>query len=395
MRAGDISGAVADLGVLVPLAAALVLINGLDPAPMLVVAGALLISAGLIFKIPFPVQPLKALTALAVAQQLSPDMIHAAGFQIGAILLLGAVTGLADRLAIVFTKPVIRSLQFAVGSLLVFSAVKLILDPPGVFVATPGRPLLLVLFALVAAGVATAVHLKRYWLAPTVLVGAIVAATFISAPDLGHISLYAPSFHLPPLSVWPAAFALLVIPQLPLTYGNAVVGVTDLAREHFGDRAKAVTPGRVAATCGVGNLFASALGGMPMCHGSSGLTAHVRLGAQTAAMNLILGASLVVIGVIFPAQVIALFGLLPVWALAGFLAYAGVRHALLVFDLRSWRLAVAIAAGLIGVITANLAITTAIALLAEHAPRVTSAAVTRLRARDQVVESGPGERGLE
>ena len=395
---GDVSGAVADLGVFVPLAAALVLINGVDPAPLLVAAGALVILAGTVFRIPFPVQPLKALTALAVAKQLAPDLIHAAGLEIGVILLVISLTGLADRVARIFTKPIIRSLQFGVGTLLVFSAVKLVLDPPSVFGAAPDRPVLLALFAVVIVAMTIAVRANRYWLAPAVLAVAALVAALVSMPALGHISLYSPSFHFPPWSLWPTAFTLLVIPQIPLTYGNAIVGVSDLAREHFGDRARAVTPGRVAVTCGVGNVVSAFLGGMPMCHGSSGFTAHVRLGATTARMNLILGTTFIVIGVIFPAQVIALFSLLPVWVLAAFLAYAGIRHALLVLDLRGLRLVVAVGAGLVGVITSNLAITTLIALLVEHSPRVArsaSAAFARLRAGDEVVESGPGESGLE
>ena len=39
--AGDLSGAVADLGIFVPLVAALILVNGLQPGPLLLVAGLL------------------------------------------------------------------------------------------------------------------------------------------------------------------------------------------------------------------------------------------------------------------------------------------------------------------------------------------------------------------
>jgi hypothetical protein len=74
---GEASGAIADLGVLVPLAAALILVNGLDPGAVLLGAGLLVVSAGLFFRIPFPVQPLKALTAVAVAGLALHDMIKA------------------------------------------------------------------------------------------------------------------------------------------------------------------------------------------------------------------------------------------------------------------------------------------------------------------------------
>ena len=368
---GDVSGAVADLGIFVPLTAALVLVNGLDVAAVLAAAGALVVAAGLAFNLPFPVQPLKALTALAVAQELPADVIHAAGLQIGALLVLLALTGLADRLSRIFTKPVIRSLQFAVGSLLIVSAVRLVTEPPQVFVNPPSSPVAIALLAATAAAVAYAAH--RGWYAVGVAVLALgVASTWLSAPpQFGVVAPRLPELSLPPTTVFATAFVFLVIPQIPLTYGNAVVGVTDLAREHFGSRADRVTPGRVALSCGAGNLVAAVIGGMPMCHGSSGLSAHVRLGARTAAMSVMLGGFFLVAGIVFPGQVLAMFGLLPVWVLGGFLAYAGLRHAMLVLDMRGARLAIAVAAGLVGIVTGNLALTTVVALVADHAPRMT------------------------
>ena len=366
---GDVSGAVADLGVFVPLAAALILVNGLDPAPLLLMAGVLSVSAGLWFGVPFPVQPLKALTALAVAQRLSPDLIHAAGLLIGLTLLVLGATGLADRMAAFFTKPVIRSLQLAVGVLLVISAYRLAAAPPALFAGGPGHATALLL-AVATAAVAGVAVWRRWHAAAALIVIAGVAIAWISGdPHFGAVVLNRPSLAPPPLSSWWPALVLLVIPQLPLTYGNAVVGMADLARERFPSAAR-VRPSAVALSCGLGNVASALVGGMPMCHGSSGFSAHVRLGARTPAMNVLLGGTLIVLGVVFSGQVLVLFALLPVWALAGFLAYAGVRHALLVGDLRGRTLALAIVAAAVGIVTGNLAWTTALALGAEWAPRV-------------------------
>lgn len=377
MSSGDLSGAVADLGVLVPLVGALVLVNGLNPGPVLLGAGLLVLASGLGFGIPFPVQPLKALTALAVAQQLDPDVIHSAGLQIGLILVLLSVTGTADLLARVFTRPVIRSLQLGVGALLVVSAVNLVRRPPALFEGAPETGVGLALMAATLALVALAAWRQRPALTLGLLLVGAAATWAAEPPALGGIEAALPSLSLPPWSVAGSAFVLLVVPQLPLTYGNAVVGVSDLAREHFGTAARRVTPGRVALSCGLGNLGAAVLGGMPMCHGSSGFSAHVRLGARTPAMNVVLGAAFVLLGVVFPAQVLAVFGVLPVWALAGFLAYAGLRHALLVLDQRGRRLGLAVVAAALGLATGNLAITTGLALAAEHGATL----VTRRRAR--------------
>ena len=67
------------------------------------------------FQDPFPVQPLKALTAVAIARELSPDVIHAAGLELAAFLLVLSIGHVADVVARVFVKPVIRALQLGSG----------------------------------------------------------------------------------------------------------------------------------------------------------------------------------------------------------------------------------------------------------------------------------------
>lgn len=372
---GDFSGAVGDLGVMVPLVAALILINGLDPGSVLIMTGALVVTAGIVFRVPFPVQPLKALTALAVAQGLAPEMIHAAGFEIGVILVLLAATRAADWLARWFTLPVIRSLQFAVGILLVVTSVRLVAAPPAIFEDPPSPLLGLSLAAATLAVVAIAAARRRYVLVGALFAGGLIIGIVTANVEMGAVGLHFPDASFPPWSVFGSAFVLLVVPQIPLTYGNAVVGVSHLAREHFGDEARRVTPGRVSLLCGVGNLVSAVIGGMPMCHGSSGFTAHVRLGARNPAMNLVLGGAFLTLGFVFSNQVLVIFGLLPVWVLGGFLAYAGARHALLIVDLRGVHLAVGLVAGVTGVAMSNLAVTTAVALAAVHVP----AAARRLR----------------
>ena len=368
---GDATGALADLGVFVPLAAALILVNGLDAGALFVCAGLLVMGAGLAFKIPFPVQPLKALTAVAIARELSPDVIHAAGLELAAFLLVLSIGHVADVVARVFVKPVIRALQLGVGVLLVITAVKLVADPPQVFSAPPSPwPLILALVAFV--GVAVAAHRRSYVVALVLFAGGLIATLAGAQPDLSSPALTLPSVHLPPASAFGAAFVLLVVPQLPLTFGNAVVAVNDLAHEYLGPAARRVTPSRVCLSAGIGNTVSALLGGMPMCHGAGGLTAHVRLGARTARMNLWLGGAFLALGLVFAAQIPVILGVLPVSVLAAFLAYAGVRHAWLVSDLRGLPLAIAIVAGALGAWYGNLAITAALALLLEHGRQVLS-----------------------
>jgi MFS superfamily sulfate permease-like transporter len=322
-----------------------------------------------VFRIPFPVQPLKALTAVAVAQNVAPDVIHAAGLEIAAFLLLLSVGRTADTVARLFTKPVVRALQLGVGVLLVVTAVRLARQPPEVFGGTPHQPWPVLLAATAFVALWWAARRRRYELALLLLVVGIAAAWMLGAPSFTGPAFSLPSVALPNGPAFVSAFLLLVVPQLPLTFGNAVVAVTDVAHAYFPDSAARLTPTRVCLSCGTGNVFSALVGGMPMCHGAGGLTAHVRLGARTVRMNVVLGSSFVVLGLFFARQIPAILGLLPVWALAGFLAYAGLRHALLAFDLDGGHLALAVVAGATGAWMGNLTVTMAIALLIHHTTR--------------------------
>jgi hypothetical protein len=343
-------------------------VNGLEAGAVFVGAGLLVLATGMAFKIPFPVQPLKALTAVAVARELSPDVIHAAGLELAAFLLLLSIGHVADLVARLFVKPVVRALQLGVGVLLVVTAGKLVADPPELF-AAPASPWPMVLATIAFAGVAIAAQRRRYVFA-LVLFGAGLAATIAATrPDLAGPSFALPDLGVPPAAAFGTAFVLLLIPQLPLTFGNAVVAVNDLAHEYFGVRAARVSASRVCLSAGIGNTVSALIGGMPMCHGAGGLTAHVRLGARTATMNLLLGSSFLALGLFFAGQIPVILGLLPVSVLAAFLAYAGLRHAWLVSDLRGAPLAIAVVAGGLGAWYGNLAVTAALALALEHGRR--------------------------
>ena len=246
-----------------------------------------------------------------------------------------------------FPKPVIRGNQLGVGLLLVVAS--LAIRAPGgdsaslltvaalvALVATAGRLRFPVGLAVVAGGMA--------W---TLLRDGVPASLAVD-PSL-------PSLGLPTMSEVLAAVPLLVIPQLPLTLGNAVVGTADLEADYMGRRAARVTPNRLLLTSGVANLAVGGLGGMPLCHGSSGVTAYYRLGGRGGGVNLVAGGLFLAAGLGLGKAAPALFGLVPVPVLAALLAYTGARHALLAGDQRGWALAVALAMGGVGALTKNLA----------------------------------------
>lgn len=175
-------------------------------------------------------------------------------------MILVTATGAAGRIAVAFTKPVIRSLQLAVGTLLVIAAHDLVVAPPEFFTDTPETGWSVTLAATTLIVVAIAVW-RRWYAAEATLVALGTLTTWVMGdPQFGPVVLRGPTFAAPPVEVWGTAFVLLVIPQLPLTYGNAVVGIADLAREQF-PTATRVRPGPVALSCGLGNIGSALLGG--------------------------------------------------------------------------------------------------------------------------------------
>jgi len=95
----ELAGALADLGVLVPIAVALIVKNGLSATAVLLPAGLLYVTAGLLYRLPVPVQPLKAFGAIAIAQGLGSNEIAAGALLMGMVFILLGASGWLDRVA--------------------------------------------------------------------------------------------------------------------------------------------------------------------------------------------------------------------------------------------------------------------------------------------------------
>jgi hypothetical protein len=354
----DASGSVADLGVLAPIAAALVIGNGFDAGTILVGVGALYLLAGLYFRVPVPVQPIKAAAAIAIARGLPPETLAVAGVLLGLVVLIVGATGMARWLARAFAEPIVRGLQLGVGLILMKTAFVLA-SPTGS--AIPVAVALTIAVVLVWAGRRTSpVPIALGIIAGSAL---FALATAQNLPAV-HLSLWTPHLNTAVLdpTVLSSALVLLVIPQIPLTFGNAVIAVVDLEHRYFPIESRKVNARSISLSCGMANVAAGALTGMPMCHGSGGLTAHYRAGARSYRMNLIMGGALLVLGLGFAPTAFAWLTLIPAVVLAGFLAFTGLFHSSLAATLRGTDLAIALAMGMLGLITTNLAFSLALGL---------------------------------
>jgi sulfate permease, SulP family len=366
----ELAGAVADVGVLVPIAVALIVGNGLSATAVLLPAGLLYVTAALVYRLPVPVQPLKAFGAIAIAKGFGSDEIAAGALLMGVIFIVLGRLGLLDLAARGIPRALIRGVQLTVGLLFLKIAWGLVRDPPKAFSEHALDPPAAVALGACVLGLALA--LKRHSISLPLVAAGVVAMLVLEGDELsfGPSALAAPSLDG---DVLLTALTVLVVPQLPLSFANSCLATADAARTYFGDEGRRVQPGRLATTFGSANLLAGSLGGMPVCHGAGGLTAHYAFGARTGGAPLVMGIGLVALAAGAGSGLAPLLAAFPLPILAGLLASAGVLHIGLLRDLRgAYDWALALAVGAVG-FELNLTIALALGLAAWWLPRAARA----------------------
>src|SRR6266436_4733162 len=99
LNRNELAGAFGDIGTDLPLIIGLILAAHLDSPSALILLGAMQILTALCYRIPMPVQPLKAVAALVIAQKIGGNVLFGGGLAIGILMLFLTVTGLIDVLA--------------------------------------------------------------------------------------------------------------------------------------------------------------------------------------------------------------------------------------------------------------------------------------------------------
>jgi sulfate permease, SulP family len=340
---GEFSGALADLGVMLPLVLALITLNGMDATAIFVSVGIAYIFVALVYRLPIPVQPLKSVSAIALALGLAPVII-VTGAIWNAVAFLGMGALRLDRwVHKAFPKPVVRGIQLGLAWLLFKSAWALIQKNPapwqdGLSIARLNIAWQWVL-ALGAMLVLVVLLRRRQEIA------ALGVVAFGIGISIYHIGLPALSLHLtipellPLIPTWEQLWQgliLLAIPQIPLSLGNSIYATADAAREYFGDKSNTVSERKLMLTMGATDAMTALFGAVPLCHGCGGLTAHYRLGARTGGAPLMLGGIFLVVGLFGGEASMQLFGLIPLPVLGVLLAYVGFQHMFLARDLRGW-----------------------------------------------------------
>ena len=348
----ELAGSLGDLGTLLPLAIGMILINGLSPSGLFLAVGLFYILSGAYYGVTVPVQPMKVIGAYAIATGVSASEIAASGALISLFLLVIGGTGAITLIGNYIPKPVVRGVQVSTGTLLIAQGVKFILGSskfqmlrdaaePCLSVQSLG-PIPIGIAIGIVGSVLTLILLDNKKLPAGLLVvlgGLGLGLVFGTHEGFDKLKfgIYMPNllpFGFPTGADFTLALLILVLPQIPMTLGNAVIANADLSREYFGENSKTVTYRALCISQGLANFFSFLVGGMPLCHGAGGLAAHYRFGARTAGSNLIIGLVFVVLAIFLGIHALAVVYLIPMSVLGVMLIFAGSQLALTIIDMR-------------------------------------------------------------
>jgi predicted benzoate:H+ symporter BenE len=314
----EASGACGDLGTFIPHVIGAMTVAGLAPVGVLGGFGIFLISTGLFYGLPIPVQPMKAVSAVILTGGLTPGEVAVAGMMIGVVLLILGLTGWIGKLARAIPQSVSAGLQLGLGLLIGALGLKLMWETPWI-----GFPALAALFVLG--------RIPRFPAAPVVLVSAAILGWLSrSVAHPGEVGVAASLPHLVVPSwaeVW-RSFEIAVLPQMSLTLTNAVIVTASLSRELFREKGKIASERNLAISSGLANVLLCPFGAMPMCHGAGGLQAQYRFGGRTGLTPIIFGAVLLVLAAAFSDRAAALFAIIPIGAVGALLILAGTDLAI-------------------------------------------------------------------
>jgi hypothetical protein len=320
------SGAVGDLGTDLPLLVGMIAAARLNPVVVFGAYGVLQVLTGVVYRMPMPVQPLKAVAALVIAGGVSAPELAAGGLVIGVIMLALASSGALEALARWIPTLVVRGIQLG----LALQLGRLALTK---FVVADGA----VGIAVAVAAVAVALGLRGNRRVPP---------AFVVLPlGFAYAAWRARTGAAPALAALPDAWTLrdvfvpttlatglvaLALPQLALSLGNSVLATRRLAVDLFPDRAPSVT--RIGLTYAAMNLTAPLVGGVPVCHGSGGIAGHAAFGARSGGSVVLYGAFWLTVAVFAAASPQVLLTLFPAPVLGALLLVEAIALVRLLAD---------------------------------------------------------------
>ncbi len=283
----EISGSLGDLGTLLPIL--LALSHGyISLSSTLVLAGLANILTGLCFGIPLPVQPMKAIAAVALARNFSKDEVSSAGLFVATVIGFLSITGLIRWFTRKIPIPVIKGIQVGTGlSLIIYGGSLVQVELSSYFLDN-----LLVVIAVLLAFLALlgSPLLPRVPFALVLLSIGILRSLpegFDNKAPFGF-GVWRPHISIPSQLSFRIGALEAGLGQIPLTTLNSIFAVSFLSADLL-PKVQAPSPTALGLSVMIMNLVGCWFGAMPVCHGSGGLAAQYRFGARSGSSVIFLG----------------------------------------------------------------------------------------------------------
>lgn len=352
----EVSGAFGDIGLFLPLLTALAIgrVNGapqIEFGPALFFAGIFTASLSLYFNVPIPVQPMKTIAAVAIAEKYANEEILAAGIISGTAMLVLAATNLITVVAKIVPLAIVRGIQLGVGISIMISGFKaayvvdLDLSRATSSASFKAKDTTAIAWwgvdsvaVSIVLGVLCIVFLrsKRVPIALLLFVYGMAVAVYQYTDLRSTYSLPAltlgPDFVAPVVPTWRAfqrGFTYLFLPQLPLTLLNSVVALEALSADLFPKHHEPAGVRRICFSLASGNLLFAWFGMLPVCHGAGGLASQHAFGARSSLAMVFLGSFKVFFALLFGSSCVTLLqkGIFPQSVLGVMLVFSGLTLA--------------------------------------------------------------------
>ena len=370
----ELNGAMGDLGTYIPIVLALTLADDLNLGTTLIFTGIYNIITGAIYGVPMPVQPMKAIAAVAISGTgFGVPEIMAAGIITGGVLFVLGITGLMQLVYKLIPLSVVRGIQLGQGLSFALTAVKYVRTVQNFstskstgnrhWLGLDGLVLAIVCacFIVVVNGAGEEHRVETetngdlggdeerprrkksilrniIFSLPSAfiifLLGVILA--FIRKPKIVNDIKFGPSsIEVVKISrhAWKEGFIKGAIPQLPLSILNSVVAVCKLSSDLFPGRNFSATS--LSVTVGLMNVIGCWFGAMPSCHGAGGLAGQYKFGGRSGGCVALLGTAKLVLGLVLGTSLVKILNQFPVGVLGVLLLFAGIELAMASRDMNT------------------------------------------------------------
>jgi hypothetical protein len=313
----ELAGSLGDFGTIIPLILAVALVSDVNARYVLLFFGIWFILTGLYYRLPIPLEPMKAVAVIVIAGGVAGREIAAAGLMLGIIFLVLGYGRFFEVIEKWVPQSVVRGIQLGLALLLFRASVGFVVKDTTFF---------LVGLAIIAGFYLLVRYRSVPDLSAIVVIGVGLIAG-IAAYGVPPVSLIpAPQLVIPIPSDFASAFATLVLPQVVLTIANAILATSLLTKDLF---SADVPPKKLSTTIGLMNLTSVPFGGFPMCHGAGGLAGQYRYGARTGGANVFAGVIFIVLALFFTSPQV--LSIIAVGVLGALLVFVGIemgRHSL-------------------------------------------------------------------